>query len=129
MFCFDGNSKEISWAIQTEDSLVEQHRDHADIYLNKVTSEQSSYIALHVGLFWCIGTFIVKSNDEIDVNIDSKSMYEQFTRNNFNQDSFIETRTGFIKQLIEQWSLKINYQLIEPKENFATRLLQKRNET
>jgi len=129
VFCFDGDSEEISWAMQTEDSLIEQHRDHADIYLNKVTSEQSSYIALHAGLFWCIGTFIVKSNDEIDVNIDSKSIYEQFTRNNFNQDSFIETRTGFIKQLIEQWSLKINYQLIEPKENFATRLLQKRNET
>lgn len=129
MFYFDGNSKGISWAIQTEDSLVEQHRDHADIYLDKVTSEQSSYIALHVGLFWCIGTFIVKNNDEIDVNIDSKSMYEHFTRNNFNQDSFIETRIRFIKQLIKQWSLKINYQLIEPKENFATKLLQKRNGT
>ena len=129
MFCFDGNPKGISWAIQTEDSLVEQYRDHADIYLDKVTSEQSSYIALPVGFFWCIGTFIVKNNDEIDVNIDSKSMYGHLTRNNFNQDSFIETRIGFIKQLIEQWSLKINYQLIEPKENFATKLLQKRNGT
>jgi len=129
VFCFDGNSKAISWAIQTEDSLVEQHRDHADIFLDKVTSEQSRYIALHVGLFWCIGTFIVKNNDEIDVNIDSKSMYEHLTRNNSNQDSFIETRTGFIKQLIEQRILKINYQLIETKENFAVKLLQKRNET
>ncbi len=129
MFCFDGNSKGISWTIQTKDSLVEQHRDHADIYRDKVTSEQSCYIALHVGLFWCIGTFIVKKNDEIDVNMDSKSMYEHVTQNNCNQDSFIETRKGFIKQLIEQWSLRINYQLIEPKENFAVKLLQKRNRT
>ena len=129
MFWFDGNPKGISWAIQTEDSLVEQRRDHADIFLDKVTSEQSRYIALHVGLFWGIGTFIVKNKDEIDVNIDSKSMYEHLTRNNSNQDSFIETRTGFIKKLIEQRILKINYQLIETKENFAVKLLQKRNET
>jgi len=129
VFCFDGNPKGISWAIQTEDSLVEQHRDHADIFLDKVTSEQSRYIALHVGLFWGIGTFIVKNNDEIDVNIDSKSMYEHLTRNNSTLDSFIETRTGFIKRLIEQRSLKINYLLIETKENFAVKLLQKRNET
>ncbi len=129
MFCFDGNPKRISWAIQTKNSLVEQHRDHADIFLDKVTSEQSRYIALHVGLFWCIGTFIVKNNDEIDVNIDSKSMYAHLTQNCSNQDSFIETRTGFIKRLIEQRSLKINYQLIETNENFAVKLLQKRNET
>ena len=92
MFFSDGNPKGISWSIQTGDKTVEQYRDHADIYLDKVNSEQSKYIALHVGIFWCIGTFIIKNEDEIIVNLDSKSMYDHLTQNSINQDSFIEKR-------------------------------------
>ena len=41
--------------IQTNDSIIEQKREHSEIYLNKVTIQQSKYIAIHVGLFWGIG--------------------------------------------------------------------------
>jgi hypothetical protein len=129
VFFSDGDPKGISWLIQTGDKTVEQYRDQTGIYMDKVNSEQSKYIALHVGIFWCIGTFIIKNEDEIIVNLDSKSMYEHLTKDTANQDSFIDTRTGFIKQLIVQRKLKINYHQIESKDNLASKLLQKRNGT
>jgi len=48
---FDGNEKMISWVIQFDDTKFEQKRDHAEIYLDMISKEQSKYIALHVGLF------------------------------------------------------------------------------
>ena len=57
--------------IQSQNSKVEQKREHSDIYLNKVTILQSKYIALHVGLFWGIGRFII--HDEDNITIKSKS--------------------------------------------------------
>jgi hypothetical protein len=44
---FDGDSKRISWVIQTDNSIVEQKREHAEIYLYKVTNQQSKYIGLY----------------------------------------------------------------------------------
>ena len=38
--------------IHTNKSKIEQIREHPEIYWNKVTIEQSKYIALHVGIFW-----------------------------------------------------------------------------
>jgi hypothetical protein len=60
VFYFDGTPKKIAWSIHTENSIVEQSREQADIYINKISDIQSKYIALHVGLFWWIGTFIIK---------------------------------------------------------------------
>lgn len=37
VFYCDGNQKKIAWVIQTDGNAVEQQRDHADIYLDKVT--------------------------------------------------------------------------------------------
>ena len=67
---FDGNTKRISWVIQTNNSVIEQKREHAEIYLDKVTNQQSKYIGLHVGLFWGIGMFIIKNQDIVKVAID-----------------------------------------------------------
>lgn len=116
-FYFDGNVKKISWKIKTKNSTVEQSRIHADLYYDKVTNLQSKYIALHVGLFWGIGTFIIKDEDKITVNIDNQIMYEHLKTNKKINDEFIEKRTYFIKQLILQRKLKIDFELISNKEN------------
>ena len=120
---FHGTPKEISWIFQSEEKTVKQKRVHADIYLDKVTDEQSRFIAFHVGLFWCIGTFLIVNHDEIDVMIDSKSMYDYLMQQFNIEDIFIEKRTGFINQLIEQRDLKINYQLIDNKDNKAAKII------
>lgn len=121
-FC-DGDQKRISWIIQNDNSKVEQFRDQAEIYLDKVSNMQSKYIALHAGIFWCIGRFIIKNGDTVKVMLDTKPMFEYLTGDNTNADSFIETRTNFLNQLINQRKLVVRYELIEPQQNIATRLL------
>ena len=123
VFFFDGNPKNISWIIQNDQLTEEEKRIHADIYLNKVTDEQSKYVALHVGIFWSIGRYIIKNNDTINVMLDSKLMYEHLFENVETQDLFIQTKTMFLNQLIVQRNLKVNYKLIHPKENISTKLL------
>ncbi|GBF23864.1 hypothetical protein MnTg01_00195 [archaeon MnTg01] len=122
-FFSDGNSKRISWIIQSDDTTDEQDRDHVDLYLDKVTNEQSKYIALHAGIFWCIGRFIIENEDTVNVMLDSKSMYKHLTEDNENSDEFIEKRTWYYKKLIEQRKLKIKYHLIESRDDLATILL------
>ena len=118
---FDGNAKRISWVIQTNNSVIEQKREHAKIYLDKVTNQQSKYIGLHVGLFWGIGTFIIKNQDVVKVAIDDNSIVEHLSTNQKNHDEFIEKRTYFIRQLIEQRKLKVHYELISADKNLAAK--------
>jgi len=122
-FFFDGNSKGIAWMIQTNDSSVEQKREHADIYLNKVSIQQSKYIAMHVGLFWGIGRFIISNEDYITIKMDNQTMFDHFSKNENPSDELIKTRTHFITQLIDQRKLKINYQLVDSEENLVSKLL------
>jgi len=118
---FDGNTKRISWVIQTNNSVIEQKREHAEIYLDKVTNQQSKYIGLHVGLFWGIGTFIIKNQDIVKVAIDDNSIFEHLSTNQKSHDEFIEKRTYFIRQLIEQRKLKVHYELITADKNLAAK--------
>lgn len=120
-FC-DGNQKRISWIIQSDDSSVEQFREQAEIYLDKVSVLQSKYIALHAGIFWCVGRFIIKNGDTIKVMLESKPMYEHLSGGT-SSDSFIDSRTDFLNQLIQQRKLVVRYELIGPEKNIATRLL------
>ncbi len=101
------------------DSIVEQNRDHADIYKNKVTSLQSKYIALHVGLFWGIGVFIIKNRDIVKIKLDEKIMYDHLTSNSKIEDGLIENRIQFIRQLIEQRKLKVEFEIINSDKNLA----------
>ncbi len=119
----DGNQKRISWVVQNYETEVAQYREQSEIYLDKISVEQSKYIALHVGIFWCIGTFIIKNGDTVKIMLDSKTMYDHLFNNTISSDSFIETRTGFIKQLIDQRKLVIKYELINPVQNIATKAL------
>lgn len=123
IFFFDGNSKRIVWTIQTNNSSIEQKREHADIYLNKVTIQQSKYIAMHVGLFWGIGRFIINNEDSITIKIDDQSMFDQLSKNESPSNEWIKTRMRFITQLIVQRKLKINYELVDKEKNVASELL------
>jgi len=118
---FDGDSKRISWVIQTDNSIVEQKREHVEIYLDKVTNQQSKYIGLHIGIFWGIGTFIIKNEDIVKITTDDKSVFEHLISNQKSDDEFIEKRTFFIRQLIEQRKLKIKYELVESEKNLAAK--------
>lgn len=119
IFYSDGDSKGISWTIQTENSLIKQNREHVEMYKNKVTDLQSKYIALHVGLFWGIGVFIIKNQDNIKIKLDEKIMYDHFNSNLKIKDESIEKRTQFIKQIIKQRKLKIEFELIDKDKNLS----------
>ncbi len=119
----DGNEKKISWIIKTGDFVDEELRDQPDVYLDKVTPTQSKYIAVHAGIFWSIGRFIIKNEDTVNIMLDSKEMYDHLRRGCENSDLFIHKRTWFLNELINQRKLKVNYQLIDPKENIAAKLI------
>ncbi len=123
VFYFDGNEKMISWRIETNGAVEDQKRTHAEYYYDKVTTEQSKYIALHVGIFWGVGRFIIKNGDIVKIMLDLKSMFEHLVTNKKPVDEFIENRTNFILQLINQRSLDVRYQMIEPSQNKAHVLL------
>ena len=124
VFYPDGNTKKISWVIQTKDSLIEQSREHVEIYKNKISNLQSKYVALHIGLFWGIGVFRIKNEDIIKVKLDEKIMFEQLSVDLKIEDKFIVNRVKFIKQLTMQRKLKIQFELIDQKDNLANKILE-----
>lgn len=123
VFYSDGNVKKISWAIQTNNSIIEQSREHAETYKNKISEIQSKYVALHIGLFWGIGVFKIKNNDIIKIKLDKKIMFDQINTNLEIEDEFIINRIKFIKQLTIQRKLKIKFELIQQKDNLANKIL------
>ncbi len=123
VFYFDGNEKMISWRIESDGNSEDQKRIHAEYYYDQVTVEQSKYIALHVGIFWGIGRFIIKNGDTVKVMLDLKSMFEHLVTSKKTDDKFIENRTKFILQLINQRSLDVRYQMIDTSQNKAHTLL------
>ncbi len=109
--------------INTDNKSEEQKRIHADIYYDKLTSEQSRYVAMHVGLFWGIGRFIIKNEDVVEIMIDSPKMYEHLTKRRQVGDSFASSRTDFFKKLIEQRKLKVKYKKIVSEDNLASKII------
>jgi len=124
-----GDSTKISWIIQTEDSSVEQTREHVEIYKNKITDLQSKYVALHIGLFWGIGVFRIKNEDSIKIRIDEKIMFDQLNENEKTNDEFIQNRIKFINQLISQRKLKVQYELINQESNLLKKISAKELKT
>jgi hypothetical protein len=119
----DGNAKRICWTIKTDSTKVDQFREHADIFLDKVTDLQSKYIALHVGLFWSIGVFIIKNDDTVKIMLDSDEMITHLSTDITSQDSFAENRKRFINQLAEQRNLKLKYEKIDHEGNISSKML------
>ncbi|WP_316504719.1 hypothetical protein [Nitrosopumilus sp.] len=99
--------------------MSKEFREHIGTYKDKVTNLQSKYIALHVGLFWAIGVFIIKNEDAIKIKLDKKIMYDHLESNLKSCDDLIQKRIQFIQQLIKQRNLKIEFQIIEEKQNLA----------
>lgn len=123
IFFFDGDSKKIAWIIQSNNETFEEKREHAEMYLDKVTSLQSKYIALHVGLFWGIGRFIIKNEDFISIKIDDQKMFDHLSGNEEPLDEFIKTRSNFISKFINQRKLKVDFELIDSKNNLSSKLI------
>jgi len=119
----DGNTKRICWTIKTQDTIKEQFREHAEIFLDIVTDLQSKYIALHVGLFWSIGVFIIKNGDTVKIMLDSDEMLAHLSSDDKSQDAFAENKKGFINQLASQRNLKLQYEKIDPTQNLASKML------
>ena len=114
-----GDAEKISWAIKTNDTLKIQSRDHIEKYKNKLTDIQSNFVALHVGLFWAIGVFIVKNEDTITIKLEDETMIRNLKSELNTDDEFIKNRIQFINQLITQRKFKVKFQLIKPEENLA----------
>jgi hypothetical protein len=127
IYYFDGDQKKISWIIENAKSRSEESRIHAEYFYDIVTIEQSKYIALHVGIFWGIGRFIIKNGDTIKVMLDQKSMFDRLVKNRSTEDAFIEKRIKFIEQIISQRDLDVRYQTIDHPENKASELLLSNN--
>ena len=119
IFYSNGDAEKISWVIQTNESKAEQNRIHAEMYKDKVTVIQSKYIALHVGLFWGIGVFIIKNEDSIKIMLDEKIMYDHLTSNLEIEDVMMVKKIHFIKQLIAQRKLEVKFEMISTKDNLA----------
>ncbi len=107
---FDGDTDGIAWCLEGDSGSC-QIRKHVEIYLGKVADEQSRYIALHAGIFWCIGTFRIKNSDAVRVMITSRTMFDHLGRGRPPADPFIATKTAFIDQLVRQRSLRVSYHL------------------
>ena len=125
---FDGTIRRYSWVIKTGDTTTSQIRDHPPAYLSggklDVGNEQESkFIALHVGIYWGLGVFIIKDYDTVNVMCTANEMYEILSHTDNTNNQIINDKIHFIEQLTNHRNLKINFQLIEQKNNLATKLL------
>ena len=97
---FDGNLEEYSWSIKTGKAIINQIREHPPAYLSGgkldiKTNEESKFVALHVGIYWGLGVFIIKDFDKIHVMCDSKEMYEILIRQHKTSNQIIDDKIHF----------------------------------
>ena len=91
--------------------------------LDVADKQQSKCIAIHVGIYWGLGVFIIKDYDIVNVMCDSEEIHDLMTQNRKVDDQIINDKIYFINQLAEHRNLKIKYELIESESNLATELL------
>ena len=131
---FDGNLKEYSWSIKTGKEVVNQIREHPPAYLSGgkleiQNKEESRFVALHVGIYWGLGVFIIKDFDKIHVMCDSIEMHEILIQQHKTLNQIIDDKIHFINQLVGHRNLKLEYHLIEATKNIATKHLSGKNKT
>ena len=114
----------ISWIIQTNELSIYQNRKHTGNYNNKITKIQSKYVALHVALFWGIGTFKIKNKDSIKIKLDEKIMHQQLKTQIIVQDEFIKNKIKFIIGFIKQRNVKVKFEIISSGNNLARKILE-----
>ncbi|MFM8659535.1 MAG: hypothetical protein ACKOCQ_06350 [Candidatus Nitrosotenuis sp.] len=122
IFC-DGNAKRISWSIKTDQSITEQFREQAEIYVDQVSDIQATYIALHVAIFWGIGVFIIKNGDTLRIQLESDEMIRHLSTDQISNDSLMEDKKKFINMLSAQRSLLYQYEKITHEQNIASKML------
>jgi len=125
---FDGTTKKYTWSIKTGNVIVDQARVHPPAYLSGgkldiSNTEESKFIALHVGIYWGLGVFIIKDYDEVNVMCDSNEMYEILIKKIITDNQLINDKIYFINQLTNHRNLKIKYQFIESEKNLAAKNL------
>jgi len=131
---FDGNLKEYSWSIKTGKEIINQIREHPAAYhsggiLDIKNIEDSRFVALHVGIYWGLGVFIIIDFDKIHVMCDSKEMYEILIQQHKTSNQIIDDKIHFINQLVGHRNLKLEYCLVDPTKNIATEHLSGKNKT
>ena len=124
----DGTKTKFSWIIQTGNQIKKEFREHPPAYysgykLDVKNDDQSKFIALHVGLYWGIGVFIIKDGDTVDVMCDSKKMFDIINLKEQTTDQIINDKINFINLFIEQRKLIVNYHLIDEVNNLASELI------
>ncbi len=120
---FDGNLKKISWVILTEGQEVTQSRVHVEKYKDKITKIQSKYVALHIALFWGIGTFKIKNEDNVKIKLDEEIMFDQLNSKTKSNDEFIENKIKFIQSFIKQRKLRVYFEKINTENNLSNKFL------
>ena len=120
---FDGNLKKISWVILTEGQEVTQSRVHVEKYKDKITKIQSKYVALHIALFWGIGTFKIKNEDNVKIKLDEEIMFDQLNSKTKSNDEFIENKIKFIQSFIKQRKLRVYFEKINKENNLSNKFL------
>ena len=88
---------------------------------------QSKYVALHVALFWGIGTFNIKNEDQVKIKLDEKIIYQQLKNEITVHDEFIKNKIKFIENFIKQRKLKVEFEIIGLENNKATKILNQRD--
>ncbi|MGB0642957.1 MAG: hypothetical protein ACPGKY_06515 [Nitrosopumilus sp.] len=115
--------KKISWVILTEGQEVTQSRVHVEKYKDKITKIQSKYVALHIALFWGIGTFKIKNEDNVKIKLDEEIMFDQLNSKTKSNDEFIENKIKFIQSFIKQRKLRVYFEKINTKNNLSNKFL------
>ena len=108
--------------------MKKEFREHPPAYysgykLDVKNDSQSKFIALHVGLYWGIGVFIIHDGDIVDVMCDSKEMYDILNSKQETTDQIINDKIKFVNLFIEQRKLIVNYHLIAIEDNLASELI------
>ena len=120
---FDGDLKKISLVILTGGQELAQSRVHVEKYKDKITKIQSKYVALHIALFWGIGTFKIKNEDHVKIKLDEEVMFDQLNSKTKINDEFIENKIKFIQSFIKQRKLRVGFEKITPEENLSNKFL------
>jgi hypothetical protein len=120
---FDGDLKKISWVILPGGQELAQSRVHVEKYKDKITKIQSKYVALHIALFWGIGTFKIKNEDDVKIKLDEEGMFDQLNSKTKINDEFIENKIKFIQSFIKQRKLRVGFEKITPEDNLSNKFL------
>ena len=120
----DGDPRTIAWCIRTPDKTLLQWRAQAGMYRDSISTLQSRFVALHVGLFWGIGVFAIRNGGTVRFMIHDDAMLARL-KSRHTGDEFMDGRMRSMDILISQRDLDVSVYGIEPSQNLATPLLKR----